>query len=205
MWIRKRLCNEHIRDLQVLRRPQVCPPGGLFFQSSGTFCEDSFLRSSLWQRCHMHGALASTCCAAKAGVRIREAFLHTQSRVFVHKCICLSLMWLCSFELIQYHAEVNGRWVNPTSLLMGVQFAWAHPCFEADYCSQQIAAFSPSPFVFFSMKIPNILCLSEVFLAIQNHIFVRALCSPNTWGSKWQALETDGAQYTPEKSSWSAP
>lgn len=51
---------------------------------------------------------------------------------------------------------------------------------EVDYCSQQTAAFSLSPFVFFSMKILNILRLSEVFLAIQNHIFVSALCSPNT-------------------------
>lgn len=68
----------------------------------------------------MHGALAFTCRAAKASVCIWEAFLHTQSSVFVHKCVCLSLMWLCSFELIQYHTEVNERRVNPTSLLMGV-------------------------------------------------------------------------------------
>lgn len=100
----------------------------------------SFLRSSLWQRCHMHGALASTCCAAKASVCIWEAFLHTQSRVFVHKCVCLSLMWLCSFELIQYHTEVNERRVNPTSLLMGVPICrstflfWSRLLFSAD-CS----------------------------------------------------------------------
>lgn len=91
VWIRKRLCNEHIPgDLQVLRRPQVCPPRGLLFKSSGTFCEDScFLRSSLWQRCHMHGALAFTCCAAKARVCIREAFLHT------HEGCLYTNMYLC--------------------------------------------------------------------------------------------------------------
>lgn len=57
----------------------------------------------------MHGALASICCAGKAGVCIWEAFLQTHRRVLVYKSMCLSLMWLCSFELIQYHAEVNGR------------------------------------------------------------------------------------------------
>lgn len=165
----------------------------------------SFLRSSLWQRCHMHGALASTCRAAKAGVCIWEAFLHTQSRVFVHKCICLSLMWRCSFELIQYHTEVNGRWVNPTSLLMGVPICmstslfWSRLLFSAD-CS-----LFPFSFCIFQYENTEYTLPFWGVLAIQKHIFVSALCSPNTWGSKWQALETDGAQYIPEKSSWSAP
>lgn len=41
-------------------------------------------------------------------------------------------------------------------------------------------------------------------LQYKKHILVSVLCSLNTWGSKWQALETDGAQHTPGKS-WSAP
>lgn len=49
-------------------------------------------------------------------------------------------MWLRSFELIQYPTEVNGRWVKPTSLLMGVPICmstslfWSRLLFSAN-CS----------------------------------------------------------------------
>lgn len=42
-------------------------------------------------------------------------------------------------------------------------------------------------------------------LRYKKHISVSALCSLSTWGRKWQALGTDGAQHTPGKSSWSVP
>lgn len=87
----------------------------------------------------MHGALVSPCCAAKTGVCIWEAFLYTHRRVLVHKCIYLSLMWLCSYELLQYHTEVIGRWVKTTSLLMGIPMCmsmslfWSRLLFSANF------------------------------------------------------------------------
>lgn len=98
------------------------------------------------KRCHMHGALVSTCHAAKPGVCIWEAFLHTHRRVLVPKCVCLSLMWLCSNELIQYHTEVNGRWVRPTSLLTGIPICMSMSLFWSWLLFS--AACSLSPFSF---------------------------------------------------------
>lgn len=112
------------------------PPGGLLFQSRCTCCEDScFLGrggSSLWQSCCTHGALASTCSAVKAGLcTVRRFHTHTGG-VLVHKYIYIYiyLMWLCFFELIQYPTEVDGRWVKPTSLLMGVTICMSTSLFS---------------------------------------------------------------------------
>lgn len=81
------------------------PPGGLLFKSSCTCYEDScFLSrggSSLWQRCCMHGALASTCSAVKAGLCIWEVFPHTQEGcfykniyIYTHTHVCYVAVFL---------------------------------------------------------------------------------------------------------------
>lgn len=49
---------------------------------------------------------------------------YTHTPLCVCVCACTQMDMSVSyvavlFELIQYHAEVNGRWVKPTSLLMG--------------------------------------------------------------------------------------
>lgn len=122
----------------------------------------------------------------------RHFYTHTAGSLYTNVYVCL----LCGCVPLNWSISPWSEWEVGKSYKPTHGSTNLHECIlvftEVDYCSQQTAAFSLSPFVFFSMKILNILRLSEVFLAIQNHIFVSALCSPNTWGSKWQALETDG-------------
>lgn len=70
---------------------------------------------------------------------------YTHTPLCVCVCACTQMDMSVSyvavlFELIQYHAEVNGRWVKPTSLLMGAPICmsmslfWSRLLFSAD-CS----------------------------------------------------------------------
>lgn len=129
------------------------------------------------------------CCAAKAGVCIWEAFLHTYRRVLVHKCICLSLMW-CVLWTDPVSHWMNGWWVKLQAYSWEYQFAWACPCFEADYCSQQTAAFSPS-FIFFSMKTVHTLPLWGVPCDARNtslSVLYVALAPEEANGKHWRLM-----------------
>lgn len=109
------------------------PWGGLLFESSCTCCEDScFLGrggSSLWQSCRMHGALAPTCSAVKAGLRIWEVFPHTQEGcLYTNTRICI----LCGCVPLNWSSSplkwTGGRW-SLQAHSREYQFAWARPCF----------------------------------------------------------------------------
>lgn len=117
----------------------------------------------------MHRALAHTCSAVGVGLCIWEMFPHTHRRgACTQIYLSIYLMWLCFFELIQYPTEVNRRWVKPTH---GSTNLHEHIFVsEAGYCSQQTAAFSLSPFVFFSMNTLHMLFLSEVFSCNDTHL-----------------------------------